>query len=161
MTHELKSSISSLLTVLVILNSFAILCSAATVVIVVTATPLPSWQEEHISPYDVIYLIENNTYALWMSLWYLAPVVADVTLGIPLPAMPSSPMFSEAAACWETLHRPKSRTSWMSPSICVMLREGGSGCFIVMPPHTHHHHHRTSAAAPKTKNIGQSTALQN
>lgn len=54
---------------------------------------------------------------LFMFLWHLAPVVADVTLGVRPPIYGSS-VFSEAAACWETLHHPESETWDESVHMC-------------------------------------------
>lgn len=82
--------------------------------------------------YDLFEMVRE---LLVMFLWHRAPVVADVTLGIP-PTMSGSTVFSEAAACWETLHHPGTGT-W-NESVHVMLWGRG---FIVMSPY-----HRTAQA---------------
>lgn len=63
-------------------------------------------------------LFEMAREILFMFLWHLAPVVADVTLGDRIPPISGSGVFSEAAACWETLHRPESRTWDESVHMC-------------------------------------------
>lgn len=87
--------------------------------------------------------LRDELYALWYDLfkmsaemlltflWYLAPVVGDVTLGCHHHFW-CSPL-SRAVACWETLHRPR-RGTRMSFRTCVLPGGWDSASYQTVSP---------------------------